>query len=241
MKSSLDKWAKIPKAKRLRATAPAAEPAGADRNERLCPKDGLVLRSYQRDFAGGDKTSDWTDKAWNTDSLWYNAAELKQWLPATSAKGVKYDVPAALVRRFAALNYVDMVRGQTNGYEDAHIEKAELAAEVTGVQKGVVSIKFTGAAKALQKGRWSVRGHEAPQPTDQERGYDFKIVGRASFDGAKNRFVSFELAAVGLRWGGSQYNRRENDLAPAPMGVVIKLADEGDKVAPSGIWRYGWR
>jgi len=236
MKDSLEKWAKIPKAKRLRATAPAAEPVGGDRRERLYPKDGLTLRSFQRDFPGGDKTTDWMDKAWNTDTLWYNAEELKQWLPQAGAK--KYEIPAPLVRRFARFNFVDMVRGQTVGFDDDHIT-ASLAAEITGSKNGVVSIKFTGAAKAVQKGTWALS--EQQGPSAQERGYDFKMLGKANFDTAKNKFTLFEIVAVGPRWGGWRTNRRENDLAAAPMGCVIKLNDEGDRVPPSGIWRYGWR
>ena len=236
LRDSLDKWSKIPKARRLRATAPNVEPAGTDRRERFHPKDGLTLRSYQRDFPGGDKTGDWTAKAWNTDTLWYNADEFKQWLPPAGAR--KYDIAAPLVHRFARFNFVDMVRGQTVGYDDADIT-ASLSAEITGVKNGIVSIKFTGSAKALQKGTWALSEQQEPSP--QERGYDFKILGKALLDTAKNKFTLFEIVAVGRRWGGWRYNLRENDLAPAPMGVVIKLNEEGDKVVPSAIWRYGWK
>lgn len=241
LKDSHEKWRAMTKAQRLRSTAPSAEPQGTDRNERFWPKDGLGLRSYSRDFPGGDKTSDWTDKAWNTDSHWFTADEKRSLLPETLRKGAKKDVADAIVRRIAMFALVDNVRGQTWNYKPDEVEKAALSLEVTDVKDGVVKFKLAGSARCVARGRWSVGGHQNPNPTDQERGCDMKILGRATFDSKKSQWTQFELVAVGTRWGGTQYNRRENDLTAAPWGVVLTIADANDKVAPAGFWSYGWR
>jgi hypothetical protein len=49
--------------------------------------------------------------------------------------------------------------------------------------------------------------------------------------------------AVGTRWGGTQYNGRGRDLAPAPFGAVLSLAGESraERVAPEHFRGYGWR
>ena len=51
-----------------------------------------------------------------------------------------------------------------------------------------------------------------------------KLLGSARFDRKQGRFVGFEVVAVGTRRGGTQYNGRGNDLAPAPFGAVLSLA-----------------
>ena len=51
----------------------------------------------------------------------------------------------------------------------------------------------------------------------------------------------FELVAAGERWGGSQYNARGDDLAPTPIGFVLRRAVGTTRVEPASFWEYGWR
>jgi hypothetical protein len=95
----------------------------------------------------------------------------------------------------------------------------------------------------VQEGDWSIRGYrDMNRPSRQERGLEMKLLGSARFDRRKGRFVGFELVAVGTRWGGTQYNGRGNDLAPAPFGAVLSLAGESraERVAPEHFHGYGW-
>ena len=52
--------------------------------------------------------------------------------------------------------------------------------------------------------------------------------------------VAFDVVAVGIRWGGTQYNCRDNDLAPAPFGAVLSLAgaSRAERVAPEHFRGY---
>ena len=72
---------------------------------------------------------------------------------------------------------------------------------------------------------------------------DEHFIGSARFDRKRGRFVAFEVVAVGTRRGGTQYNGRGNDLAPAPFGAVLSLAGESraERVAPEHFGGYGWR
>jgi hypothetical protein len=49
------------------------------------------------------------------------------------------------------------------------------------------------------------------------------------------------VVAVGTRWGGTQYNCRDNDLPPAPFGAVLSLAgaSRAERVAPTHFRGYG--
>src|SRR5262249_29943178 len=135
---------------------------------------------------------------------WFTKEEAKQFLPQPPHVGQKHDLPAPLVERIARCHLVDNVRGQTAAYDAKHIEKARLTVAVTAVDGSVVSLRLEGETRAAAEGSWSVRGLRNPQPTPQKRGFETRLLGKATYDGTKERFVTFELVAVGTRWGGTQ-------------------------------------
>jgi hypothetical protein len=79
------------------------------------------------------------------------------------------------------------------------------------------------------------------RPSGQKRGLELKLLGSARFDRKQGCFIGFEVVAVGTRWGGTQYNCRGSDLAPAPVGAVLSLAgaSRADRVAPEHFRSYG--
>ena len=134
------------------------------------------------------------------------------------------------------------MRGQTPPFPARAIEDATLTSRVTAVDGDLVSLRLEGRTKAVQKGVWSIRGFEdMNRPSSQERGLEMKLLGSARFDRKQGRFVGFEVVAVGTRWGGTQYNLRDNDLAPAPFGAVLSLAgaSRAERVAPEHFRGYG--
>jgi hypothetical protein len=62
-----------------------------------------------------------------------------------------------------------------------------------------------------------------------------RLLGNATFDLAKGRFLTFELVAVGARWGGTQLNGRRGDTDAAPIGILFTLAADSpcERVAPA--------
>jgi hypothetical protein len=107
---------------------------------------------------------------------------------------------------------------------------------VTGVDAGVVSLRLDGQTRAAAEGNWAIgglRGGRAGSP--QKRGFEANLLGKATYDQKRQRFLTFELVAVGSRWGATQFNVRRDDLGPAPMGVFLTLAGEGpsERVAPA--------
>jgi len=51
----------------------------------------------------------------------------------------------------------------------------------------------------------------------------------------KECFLTFEMVAIGSRWGGTQNNSRKYDLDGAPIGLLFTLAGDSpcERVAPA--------
>lgn len=240
---ALDAWKALSKGERLRPEPP--DPVSADRArlERMYPKDGLVLRVISRDVDRAEAEAGWRGRAWNMDFAWFRADEVARMLPDDVREAQAYEVPQDLVRRLTRCHFVDNVRGQTSLFREERVQVAKLTATVSRIRGGMASVRFSGSSVAAESGTWSVNGfHDAAEPTKQTRGIDVQILGRAEFDLKRRRFESFELVAVGLRWGGTQYNGRGDDLSPAPIGFLLSKAGDSpaERVAPAFVWAYGW-
>ena len=73
------------------------------------------------------------------------------------------------------------------------------------------------------------------------RGFDTKLLGRASCNLKQRKFVQFDLVAVGTRWGSRA--GRQDGPALAPIGVALRLAPTGKRLLrtpPAQIRRGGY-
>jgi hypothetical protein len=236
LRDALARWQKLGRDDRLLPNDPKSQASALRRAERAYPEGGLVLHVYSRDLPRADVAPGWRGKAWNQDYAWFQSPEAKQFLPPELRVGQKHELPAPLIRRLARAHLVDNVRGQTMPYDEKHIEKARLTTEVTAVNGDLVSLRLEGETRAAAEGTWSVSGQRGRRNiTPQKRGFETRLLGQATYDVKQERFRSFELVAVGTRWGGTQFNVRRDDLAPAPMGVLFTLAGANpwERVAPA--------
>lgn len=224
MKQALQKWSELPREKRLLAKAP--DPKAAEnwrRTEALYPEDGLVLRVIARD----QKRVRWPDA--NLDYAWFRKAEARALLPAEPTKNAQHDVPQELVQRLARFHLIDNVYALNYTFFPAEaIEKASLTSTVVQVEGDLISLTFAGESRASM---------ESPNKI----GYEPKLLGRATYNLKQQKFVAFELVAVGNRWGLGSCNQR-HDPEPALMGIVMTLAGESpaERLPPAFISRYGW-
>ena len=224
MKQGLAKWATLPREKRLLPKAP--DPKAAEnwrRKEKLYPDDGLVLRVVARD----QKRERWPDS--NLDYAWFRKDEARALLPAKPKKDAKHDVPRELVQRLARFHLLDNVHALNyTFFPKEAIEKARLTSTVLQVKGDLVSLSFEGETRASLV-------------SPKKIGYEPKLLGRATFNLKEQKFVSFELLAVGLRWGLGNCNQRHNP-APALMGIVFTLAgdSQAERLPPAFVSRYGW-
>ena len=201
------------------------------RRARRAPRRGPVERQVPtrtdrdvpREKAKANPTrAAWRELAWNQDFAWFTKAEARQFVPAAAKVGNKQDLPVPLLNRITCAHLLDNVRGQTSPFDERQVKKARLSTEVMAVDGDVVSLRLEGETRtATEDGR--------------QHGLDMRLLGKATFDLAKGRFLTFELVAVGSRWGGTQYNGRRDDTDAAPIGILFKLAEASpcDRVAPA--------
>jgi hypothetical protein len=243
LRRALARWERLPREDRLLPKDPQGQSASVRRAERFYPKDGLVLQVFTRDRPRETPGEGWRGKAWNQDYAWFTRDEATQLLPWPLRVGQNHDVPAPLIRRIARCHLVDNVRGQTSPFADSDLDRAHLRAEVTAMTGNVVSLRLEGQTRAAAQGTWPVRGYrDARRPRPQKRGFEARLLGKAIYDVKKERFLTFELLALGKRWGATQFNVRSGDLGPAPMGVLFTLAPDSPacRIAPAFFADYGW-
>jgi hypothetical protein len=227
LERSLARWGTLKREERLLPTDPRKQLADIKRPERHYPEGGLVLNVTSRDLprekaTPGPTRAGWRELAWNQDFAWFTTAEARQFVPAEAKVGKKQDLPVALLHRIACAHLIDNVRGQTSPFEEGQVKKARLSTEVTAVDGDVVSLRLEGQTQTAMEGG---RAH----------GLDVRLLGKATFDRARGRFRTFELVAVGSRWGGTRYNGRRGDADPAPIGILFTLAADSpcERVAPA--------
>jgi len=227
LEQALAKWATLTREERLLPTDPREQLADINRPERHYPEGGLVLHVTSRDLPREKAKENpagagWRELAWNQDFAWFTRAEARQFVPAEAKAGQRRDLPVALTHRIACVHLVDNVRGQTSPFEESQVKQARLSAEVTAVDGDVVSLRLEGQTRTEVGG-------------PREHGLEMRLLGRATFDRARGRFRTFELVAVGTRWGGTRLNGRRGDAGAAPIGIVFTLAGDGpcERVAPA--------
>jgi hypothetical protein len=227
LERALAKWQTLSRAERLLPEDPQKQVANIKRPERFYPQDGLVLYVTSRDMPreGANATpaaANWRQHAWNQDYAWFTKSEAKQFLPAQPQVGKKCELPPAITHRLACAHLVDNVRGQTTPFEESQIQKARWTSEVTGVDGNHVTLRLEGETRTAAEGP---RAH----------GLDMRLLGKATYDVTKERFLTFEMVALGSRWGGTQNNSRRGDVDEAPIGILFTLAGDGscERVAPA--------
>ena len=224
MKQGLAKWETLPREKRLLSKSP--DPKAAENwrlKENLYPDDGLVLRVVAR-----DRTRErWPDS--NLDYAWFRKDEAHAFLPAELKKGVTHNVPHELVQRLARFHLLDNVHALNyTFFPKEAIEQARLTSTVVNVVGDLVTLSLEGETRASLV-------------SPKKIGYEPKLLGRATFNIKEQKFVTFELLAVGMRWGLGNCNQR-HDPTPALMGIVFTLAgdSQAERLPPAFVSRYGW-
>lgn len=231
-------WDAMP-AEQRRGPAAALAPADVRRFEQLRPTDGLVLRVYSRDLPRQKVTAGWRGQAWNQDHAWFRRDEALAMVPEATV-GAERPFPDEALLRLARVHLVDNVRGQTMAHGPQHVVARRLTARTVAVDGDVQSILLDGAVRIERVGTWATRGY-GPDSA-QRLGFDAQLLGAAKFDRKAQRFVEWKLLAVGMRHGATEFNGRQDDFGPAPMGVAFALQpDDAAAVAPSMHWAYGWK
>jgi len=233
---ALSKWRSLNR-ERPRATAPIIT-LPDHRWEDSYPSDGLALERFARDVNG--PATDAPSRPVNQDAVWFAAGELPGFVPSSGNVGAVRDVAPGLIERLTRFAFVDNVRGQTLPFSSKAVRVAELKSEVTAVNEKVWTLRLWGRTTAETDG--SDPG-EAYWKSNRAwpRSLSTNIIGEARWDATRERFLSFELVAIGARKGRTTFNgrHREQNAAPHGIGFFLKIAPRDHRVAPTYINLYG--
>ncbi len=174
----------------------------------------LVLRVNVRDLprGAGDRSGarrhevaesrmwlDFTKWAWNEG--WVAIDRARSLVPTGRAEE---PVDPAVWRQVVREAFVDTVRGQAPEWKDEEVREAR----VTMRRREDGRIEYRGSFRAEGGGR----------------AFSGKVYGQGVWDDSKGAFVELDIVALGERSGKAQFNQRENDFGPAPMGVTLSLS-----------------
>ena len=193
------------------------------------PDDGLVLHLGVRDLPRKVDTrpSGMKREAHNQDYVWFKREEMLSMVPPDAAVGDVIPLPEGLVRRLVRYHLTDYVRGETSSWSSESIRDASMTLTVTDKTPEWVDLRLSGSAQLLSEGSWY-------EGACRERGLDESLLGYLRFARSEERFVRFDVVAVGSRWGGTDYNVRQDDLEPEPIGIAMTIAGQEarDRTAP---------
>ena len=230
LRTALDRW----RAGYDHGGPAPAQLVGTRADDSGYPADGLVLQVVARDLprAVDTRPDDWRKIAWNVDYAWFTGDEARALVPEPRAVGARRAAPWPVVRRLARFHLRDFVRGEPFAWPEEAIRHGELWAEIAEVAGTRVRLVLSGAVRLETEARW-VR----PEDGEERRyaaGFDGTLGGEATWDDARGAFTVFEVVAAGQRWGANQYNNREDDLGPQPLGIALLLAGDtpAERTAP---------
>ena len=210
----------------------------------LAAKSGLFLQVISRDLTRGDGTpfpdpknayamqSKWR---WNQWFLDLTPAEAQSLLPKD---GPKSNVPDALVRKLAKKYLVDNANGNNSGYRtDGFLKKAVLTTESMGLQGSLLTVRLHGEVSTEEgtEGYNPSMGSQLAIYGDHRvdvqglYGFEGALHGKAVYDTASQKFVYFELVAVGNRKG--MRSKDDNQYWPSRIGFTFSIEGQNDKSA----------
>lgn len=238
IKDGLSKWQSLPK--KDRKLSEKNPPEALHRWEDSYPENGLVLKCAKSDLLTDPPNLDERGDRWNMDHVWFNHDEARSWLPENPKKGQIYQLPKKIKDRLFQFHMVDNVRGQTLPFAPKEIKASKLEVKIIKVEDSQIQIKINGMSRAIAKGDWLLGENDWTPSHDLDHSMETDILGKASYDLSINRFIEFEMVAIGKRRGKTQHNGRYYSPDTGHVGFLYTLASNSysEKIAPAFIDLY---
>lgn len=202
--------------------APDVDLTPAHRWEINVPRDGLILERIGRELTAAGLGAE-PHASWNRDFAWFSAAELNDAMSAAGHEGETFALPR-LADRLARFHLIDNVRGQSLPFAPSEITTAELAATVVSRDSTRVTLTLEGHTAADADGPWLLGDNSWKPTATHPHGIECELVGRAVWNESERRFESFELVAVGRRWGRTVMNGRGGDASPGLIAFHFEMS-----------------
>ncbi len=169
---------------------------------------GVKLQVTSRDLPRGNDTKPGRNhaerSAYNINWFDLSPREARAFVAENNQRQA---IPAKLAQGLALRTLRDNVRGQVSDWRQNDLRKTELFTQRINQQDNLITSSITGQVHL----------------GGANRSFVGELRGRVVFDASTQRVKSFELIAVGQRTGRTQFNGRQHDLGPAPMGVALTM------------------
>lgn len=219
--AGLKKWNALPDAKKSAVSPNKFAPR--HRWEDFYPHDGLVLNAISRDLPLDLKADSPPRSTWNRDAAWFSSDEAQKIIPLNKPVGHQFELPEFFTKRIAQFSLVDAVKGQTSPFKAEEIKGSRISGTIVSTDQAQVTIQITGATSGVHR----------------TRGVKTNLLGKATFDREKKRFLNFEIVCIGERWGRTPFNDRRKQLESSPIGYVFQMAQPDQPLQTPGImWAY---
>ncbi len=231
MHKGLEAYAELSKSDRLLPRTPDSRTDKLDLpiENAEPPRDGLVLRMVSRGlpFPGVNERDTRHTSYYKLDRVWYTREQAREFLPAEMKVGAKARVRGPALAILVRLNLGVFIQPNP-AWNAEDVRSAVLNSEVTAVKAGIVDLRFDGQAEMQANHQFN------------QRSYSPKLLGRASYDTNSQKFVNFELLAVGTHTMGP--GERVDGPAAAPLGVFFTLNGDNanDEAVPHYYRQYNW-
>ena len=238
VKTGLEKWHELPLTER---SLPGNYLLNAShRWENSYPEDGLVLTSYNIDIFTDPPMDEERSDRWNIDHVWFNKEESCQWLPNHPKVGDIYDLPEKLNDRLFRFHLVDNVRGQTLPFAPTEINSSKIQIEILEYEKDKMRFKIIGSSSAIAKGEWLLGENDWTPTHLLDHSMTTNLLGEATYNLSSEKFIEFEVVAIGHRNGKTQNNGRKYGPDSNYIGFLFKLSQDraSDKIAPAFVDLY---
>ena len=161
-------------------------------------------------------------------------------MPNQPKVGDIYALPEKFTDRLFRFHLVDNVRGQTLPFAPAEIKSSILQVEIVEYQKDEVRIKITGSSKAIAKGEWLLGENDWTPTHLLDHSMKTNLLGEATYDLALEKFIEFEMVAIGHQFGKTQNNGRKHGTDSNYIGFLFKLSQDrtSDRIAPAFVDLY---
>jgi hypothetical protein len=241
LKQSLSIWNRLKPAERRWPQAPnrAQGKLGDVMRTDLFPADGLALTDITRALPYAPEHGPHYEPAIAShpmyarlDHAWFRKHEARQFLPKRIEPGAEHQVPRSILERLARFHLGTNTDTIAGPFGERTIKEARLNVRVVAVENGRVDLSMQGTTLV-----------DGPQDSagGKHSGFRAKLLGRMVYDLKTQRFVAFDLVALGIRQhGGGEI--RQDTPNPIPLGVLLSLAGNApaDRLPPAYLERYGW-
>lgn len=238
LEHGLKQWKKLSGS--YRKLPPDHELKPEHRWEDSFPENGLILTSANTDLLSDPPVQENRSDRSNLDHIWFSQSEIADWLPNELEVGEKYDLPDNLFERLIRFHLVDNVRGQTLPFASQEIKSGKIQFMIDTITDNIAELSISGNSQAVAKGEWQMGENDWKPYYLLDHGMRTQILGHAQFDLEKQKFVEFEMVALGFRYGVTENNGRFNSPDSSYVGFLFTLDDraDGNKIPPAFVDVY---